>query len=303
MLTVRKIEFPKYDQTKYLDGGRGKLTKYQQLYDFLICKATELTEEWYEGLDKASSGGVYTTNDPKELTFLKNQNNKFHHIFFSVFIAEEKFLKELEDWIVMVASDQKHLETSSTLILGEFYRTRNQYLKLIEEFGASHENQYSPEDKEAWEKLIIDTMDQVTVWFFDEYDRHAMKKLNAHRELIKKLSSPVITITKNIGLLPLIGDIDSERANFILENALRQSNEKRLESLYIDLSGVVTIDTMVAQQIFQLSEALTLLGVKTILCGIRPEIAQTAIHLGLSFENIPTYSTLENALSLNPNGV
>ncbi|EMR05757.1 Stressosome protein rsbRB [Bhargavaea cecembensis DSE10] len=279
------------------------MTKYQELYDFLISKATKLTEEWYEGLDKASSGGVYTTNDPKELAFLKSQNKKFHQIFFSVFTAEEGLLNELEDWIVMVASDQRHLETSSTLILGEFYRTRNQYLRLIDQFAATPENQYSPEDKEAWEKLIIGTMDKVTVWFFDEYERHAMKKLSAHRELIKKLSSPLITITKSIGLLPLIGDIDSERANLILENALRQSNEKRLESLYIDLSGVVTIDTMVAQQIYQLSEALTLLGVKTILCGIRPEIAQTAVHLGLSFENIPTYSTLENALSLNANGV
>ncbi|KZE37768.1 RsbT co-antagonist protein RsbRB [Bhargavaea cecembensis] len=275
------------------------MAKYQELYDFLILKATELTEDWYEGLDRASSGGVYTTSDPKELTTLKSQNTKFHRIFFSVFIAEEKFLKELEDWIVMVASDQKHLETPSTLILGEFYRTRNQYLKLIRQFAALHEYQFSPKDKEDWEKLIISTMDKVTVWFFEEYDRHATKRLQAHRELINKLSSPVITITKNTGLLPLIGDIDSERANFILEHALRQSSEKRLESLYIDLSGVVTIDTMVAQQIFQLSEALTLLGVKTILCGIRPEIAQTAIHLGLSFENIPTYSTLENALNLS----
>lgn len=275
------------------------MKKYQELCNFLMSHAMELTEEWYEGLDKASSGGVYTTQDPQELAVLKSQNNKFHRGFFKVFITEEVFLNELENWIVMVASDQKHLETPSTLILREFYRTRNQYLELINQFWALHEDRYSPADKETWENLMIETMDKVTVWFFEEYDRHAAKKLNAHRDLINKLSSPVITITKKTGLLPLIGDIDSERAKYILEHALRQSNERRLERLYIDLSGVVTVDTMVAQQIFQLSEALTLLGVQTILCGIRPEIAQTAVHLGLSFENIPTYATLENALSLD----
>lgn len=274
------------------------MKKYEELYDFLIDKAKELTEEWYEELDKASSGGVYTTDNQQELEMLKSQNNKFHLSFFKVFIIEEQtFLKELEDWIVMVASDENHLETPSNLILAEFHRTRNQYLRLIEKFVSLHEGKYSPEDIETWEKLIIGTMDKVTVWFLEEYDRHALKRLAEHRTLINKLSSPVITIKKRIGLLPLIGDIDSERANFILEHALKQCDEKRLESLYIDLSGVAMIDTMVAQQIFQLSEALTLVGVQSILCGIRPEIAQTAVHLGLSFEKIPTFSTLENALS------
>ena len=68
--------------------------------------------------------------------------------------------------------------------------------------------------------------------------------------------------------------------------------------MLLDLSGVVIIDTMVAHQIFQLIEALSLIGVKTDLSGIRPEVAQTAIQLGLKFDNISVNSSLANAIKL-----
>jgi rsbT co-antagonist protein RsbR len=114
--------------------------------------------------------------------------------------------------------------------------------------------------------------------------------------MIHELSSPVITIKKDIALLPLVGDIDTTRAKIILESTLQQCGDKRIAHLYIDLSGVVTVDTMVAHQIFQLIDALGLLGVKSTLSGIRPEVAQTAIQLGLSFENIRIKSNLAQAL-------
>jgi rsbT co-antagonist protein RsbR len=278
----------------FIKSREEKMPNSEMLYEFLMSKAPQITEEWYEGLPETVSG-IYASTDPEEIRILKQQNYEFHPRFFRVFIQEETaFLKEMEGWITEIAQDENHLATPSNAILREFYRTRNQYLDLVKQFAALHE--CTKEEKELWDERIIRTMDKVTLWFLEEYDKNSMKRLRHQQEMIHELSSPVITITENTGLLPLVGDIDSARSTFILEKTLEQCNEKKLDYLYIDLSGVAIIDTMVARQLFHLHEALRLLGVKTILCGIRPEIAQTAIKLGLSFDEIPISSTLEKAL-------
>ncbi|MCJ8008666.1 STAS domain-containing protein [Lederbergia wuyishanensis] len=273
------------------------MPKYEELYEFLISKVSQLTEEWYESIDKKNTAGVYTSSVPEEIRILKEQNKEFHLQFFPLFIKEDSLhLKHFEEWIVKIAKDESHLLTPSNLILKEFYRTRNQYLQLIKDFVSIHKGEYPQSVIDSWNHLIIDTMDKVTVWFLEEFDKYSISRLQCHQELINELSSPVIVITKNTGLLPLVGDIDTARAKLILKKTLEQCVEKRLDYLFIDLSGVIMVDTMVAQQIFYLHEALNLIGVEITLCGIRPEIAQTVIQLGLSFEKIPTYSSLERAL-------
>ncbi|MGB8269892.1 MAG: STAS domain-containing protein, partial [Priestia megaterium] len=105
---------------------------------------------------------------------------------------------------------------------------------------------------------------------------------------------------KGIAILPLIGEVDTERATLLLEETLKKANELKLSHLLFDLSGVMIVDTMVAQQIFNIVDALRLLGVKTMLIGIRPEVAQTMVHLGINFSEITVKANLEQALlSLN----
>jgi rsbT co-antagonist protein RsbR len=95
----------------------------------------------------------------------------------------------------------------------------------------------------------------------------------------------------------LIGDIDRERATFLLEHTLKQCTKLNIHHLLIDLSGVVKVDTMVAFQIYQLIKALKLINVDSTLSGIRPEIAKTAVQLGIDFNNIPIVSTLKRAIN------
>ncbi|MCG0050247.1 STAS domain-containing protein [Priestia aryabhattai] len=127
--------------------------------------------------------------------------------------------------------------------------------------------------------------------------------VNIHQETLKKaksafleLSVPVVPITKGIAILPLIGEVDTERATLLLEETLKKANELKLSHLLFDLSGVMIVDTMVAQQIFYIVDALRLLGVKTMLIGIRPEVAQTMVHLGINFSEITVKANLEQAL-------
>ncbi len=107
----------------------------------------------------------------------------------------------------------------------------------------------------------------------------------------------MIKLNDQTALLPLVGNIEPTRAEYILESALEQCVEKGVSQLFIDLSGVVLIDTMVAHQLFNLMDALQLIGVKPILSGLRPEIAQTAVQLGLKFDNLTITSTLSQALN------
>ncbi|MDR4379263.1 RsbT co-antagonist protein RsbRB, partial [Bacillus amyloliquefaciens] len=79
--------------------------------------------------------------------------------------------------------------------------------------------------------------------FVDHAEHNSKMQLNAQREMILELSSPVITLSKRTALLPLVGDIDTERAKFILENTLSTCADRLIEHLLIDLSGVVVVDT------------------------------------------------------------
>lgn len=272
----------------------------KELGEFLIERAWEVTEEWYESLDKSESFGVYTSTNPEDVKLLKTQNYEFHRRFFKMFIEEEaKFKRELEKWLTYLANDAQHLATPVHFIAREFFSLRNQYLKLIKKFVSLNKGKYSEEMIELWNQKILDTMDDVVTWFMEKHHKASTMRLKGQQEMINELSSPVISLNNDMGLLPLVGDIDTARAKLILESTLGQCSEKRLNHLLIDLSGVVMIDTMVAHQIFQLIDALSLIGVKTTLSGIRPEIAQTAVQLGLSFDNVSITSTLFNAISVS----
>lgn len=120
--------------------------------------------------------------------------------------------------------------------------------------------------------------------------------MSAAAYMVRELSVPTIKISKEIGVIPLIGDIDTLRAQQLMETALNESAKMKIQTLIIDLSGVPIVDTMVASRIFQVIDALQLTGVEAIVTGIRPEIAQTIVGLGISFKNTKTFSSLYQAI-------
>lgn len=275
-----------------LSGGY-RMDKNSKLYQFFLDKTWDLTEEWYKSLDKSDPSGVYASTNPDVINATKQKNYEFHKHISEIFVVEEaEFIAKLETWIMEVAQDEQHLQTPVQFILREFFRTQEQYLDLVDDFAKLHST-YTQAEIQMWKRRILTTIEKVMIWFVEENHHFSMKRLHSQQEMIKELSSPIIVIGKKTALLPLIGDIDTSRAKYIIETSLHQCAAKSISLLYIDLSGVVMIDTMVAHQIFQLIEALNLIGVKSILSGIRPEIAQTAIQLGLDFSKITIKSSLQ----------
>ncbi|UOQ94830.1 STAS domain-containing protein [Halobacillus shinanisalinarum] len=109
---------------------------------------------------------------------------------------------------------------------------------------------------------------------------------------IDELSVPVVQLTKDTGIIPVIGEIDTNRAQHLMFNALDKCSEMKLKCLILDLSGVSIIDTMVAAQIFKVMDSLKLIGAEAVLSGVRPEVAQTMVNLGIQF-NEKVYAGLQ----------
>jgi rsbT co-antagonist protein RsbR len=144
---------------------------------------------------------------------------------------------------------------------------------------------------------IIDPLLDETVHAFSvAYVENNNRVLGLAREAIEELSVPVVRLTRSVAVLPLVGTIDTHRSKLIMETSLQKCTELQVEHLFIDLSGVPVIDTMVAHNLFKVINSLKLLGVKVTLSGMRPELAQTVVSLGISFEGISISGNLYQEL-------
>lgn len=128
------------------------------------------------------------------------------------------------------------------------------------------------------------------------YVKDYTEKINYAQYAIDELSVPVVRMTEEIGILPLVGDLDTKRAQYLMEIALEKGSQYKLKWLIIDLSAVPIIDTMVANQLFKVIAGLQLLGIEVVISGIRPEIAQTMVSLGIKIEEIKSFSSLHQAV-------
>ncbi len=117
------------------------------------------------------------------------------------------------------------------------------------------------------------------------------------REMLE-LSTPVVQLWDGVLALPLIGTLDSERTQIVMENLLQRIVETGAEISIIDITGVPTVDTLVAQHLLKTVAAARLMGADCIISGIRPQIAQTIVHLGVELGQVTTKATLADAFSI-----
>ncbi|WP_078382394.1 RsbT co-antagonist protein RsbRA [Sutcliffiella halmapala] len=113
---------------------------------------------------------------------------------------------------------------------------------------------------------------------------------------LQELAAPLIPVFDKISVMPLVGTIDTERARQIMENLLQGVVKHRAEVVLIDITGVPVVDTMVAHHIIQAAEAVRLVGARCLLVGIRPEIAQTIVNLGINLDQIITKNSLKKGI-------
>lgn len=125
-----------------------------------------------------------------------------------------------------------------------------------------------------------------------------LEQIEQQRQAIRGLSVPVIPVSDQVMVMPLVGELDAERLTTIHTQALQSFERNKARILAIDVTGVPLIDTQIAQGLMRISQAARLLGGSVILVGIRPEVAQTIVSLGMDVREMLTASDLKSALSL-----
>ncbi len=123
--------------------------------------------------------------------------------------------------------------------------------------------------------------------------RLQQETIDAQRTIIQELSTPIIPISDSILIMPLIGFIDSARAQQIMEAMLHSIGQHNAQYMIVDITGIAVVDTSIAQHLIQAARAVQLLGAQVLLVGIGPEVAQALIGLGIDFGTIITRSTLQ----------
>jgi rsbT co-antagonist protein RsbR len=143
--------------------------------------------------------------------------------------------------------------------------------------------------------LLIDRMAQ---WTATAYQRSREEVIQRQQEELLELSTPVIKLWDGVLAVPMIGTLDSGRTQLVMESLLERIVETGSELAIIDITGVPTVDTLVAQHLLKTVTAIRLMGAECIISGIRPQIAQTIVHLGIDLQGVITKATLADALQL-----
>ncbi|MHA7766302.1 STAS domain-containing protein [Bacillus atrophaeus] len=145
-------------------------------------------------------------------------------------------------------------------------------------------------------KMLDPLFDKVSSIIGEVYEQHNNRLMKIAYTALEELSVTVVPVAETIAVIPLVGAIDTHRAKLIMDISLNEGARLKLKHIILDVSGVPLIDTMVADQIFHIVNALRLTGIKAMITGIHPEIAQTIVSLGLDFGDIKTRATLQQAL-------
>ncbi|WP_043932035.1 STAS domain-containing protein [Bacillus sp. EB01] len=235
-----------------------------------------------------------------------NWKNELHDSIPKSEYSEEVFAEELFDFIF---ESLKRVNTESASQLSSFYS------KLINSNGSLNFITYGCQafrrialktllHQDLTKEDVIAVYNEIDRWFdpillqiMNDCSNNWEEALSKQQAEIQELSAPVIQLFEHIVVLPLVGSVNEVRAMTIMENLLEGIEKHKAEIVFLDISGVPTIDTFVAQTLISTTRAARLLGSESIIVGMRPEIAQTIIGLGINLNEIRTYGSLNAGLT------
>lgn len=146
---------------------------------------------------------------------------------------------------------------------------------------------------------ISDLIDKLSVVTLETFIKGREEVITRQASEINEISTPVIRVWEGILALPIIGTLDSERTQTVMETLLQEIVNTGSTIAILDISGVPTVDTLVAQHLIKTVNATRLMGAECIISGIKPEIAQAIVHLGIDLTGVQTKASLASALKLS----
>jgi len=164
--------------------------------------------------------------------------------------------------------------------------------RLRKEFGQDGDKL----SREVWTATLL--LDRLGLWTTEAHQKVRESVISRQQQDMLELSTPVVKLWHGILGLPLIGTLDSERTQVVMESLLQQIVDTGADIAIIDITGVPVVDTLVAQHLLKTVAAARLMGADCIISGIRPQIAQTIVHLGVELGDVITKATLADAFAV-----
>ena len=150
--------------------------------------------------------------------------------------------------------------------------------------------------EDLWRATTL--LDKLGLYTTEIYQQSREEVISRQQRELLELSTPVVELWDDIVALPLVGTLDSNRTQIVMETLLQRIVETGAAIAIIDITGVATVDTLVAQHLLKTVAAARLMGADCIISGIRPQIAQTIVHLGVNLGEVTTKATLADAFQI-----
>jgi rsbT co-antagonist protein RsbR len=150
--------------------------------------------------------------------------------------------------------------------------------------------------EETWRATVL--LDQLGLYTTEVYQKSREEVIERQQRELLELSTPVVELWEDVLALPLVGTLDSGRTQIVMESLLQKIVQTGASIAIIDITGVPTVDTLVAQHLLKTVAATRLMGADCIISGIRPQIAQTIVHLGVNLGEVTTKATLADAFQI-----
>ncbi len=166
------------------------------------------------------------------------------------------------------------------------------FVAIRSEFGKDPDTQY----QEIWAATTL--LDKLALLTTEGFIKTKEQIIARQQEELLELSTPVVKLWDGILALPMIGTLDSARTQVVMESLLQAIVETNSKVAIIDITGVPTVDTLVAQHLIKTITAARLMGADCIISGVRPQIAQTIVHLGINLTDVITKAKLSDAFAL-----
>ena len=267
------------------------------LLNYLKEQADQITEDWLNA--RANEPGSFyscETSPDVERLLRKQHKQTVQLLISSLYQGETEFQEKLEDWAQTVAMSRVENRIAIHVVVEFLGKTRSLFWRYVQRFIHDTNEDVDKIRVAEWSEMLHSGFDEMIVKFTEYYHEFNEKRLSEHQALIKLLEIPLIKICDKVSVLPLIGIINSERGLSLLNDIPLKCSENKVESLIIDLSGVIQIEEAVAFQLTQLVQVLNLMGIESYISGIRPEVARKAISFGEDFHTITKISSVQEVI-------
>lgn len=247
---------------------------------------------------------IVTANKDVIMEMWKEELNSLKQSSFTKRISDDVYKNTTEEFVQVIFSCVE--ERGTTYHLDEFTETLiklgwplsyitdglQSFRRVTIDFILAQSNQVDPTYFSNVLKSVDGWVDPIIRHLVSEYTGSWENIVTLQKVALQELSAPLIPVIEGISIMPLIGPIDTDRAKLIMENLLEGVIKHNSDVVLIDITGVPIVDTLVAHHIIHAAEAVRLIGSTCILVGIRPEIAQTIVNLGIDLTQFMTKSTL-----------